>query len=48
MGQNKYFANFGVERNKKPLQNIVYKIELRQPQDFKTFEEIVNIIEKVF
>lgn len=27
---NKYYANKGVERNKKPLKNIVYEIELSQ------------------
>lgn len=28
LGKEKYFANKGVKRNKRPLQNIKYKIEL--------------------
>jgi hypothetical protein len=28
MAENKYFANKGVERNKKPLKNIVYEVEI--------------------
>ncbi len=27
---NKYYANRGLERNKKPLQNIVYTVEIKQ------------------
>lgn len=35
MAENKYYANRGVERNKKPLQNIVYMIELSQLEKVK-------------
>ena len=28
--QDKYYANKGVQRNKKPLKNVVYQIELSQ------------------
>ena len=30
--ENKYFANRGVERNKKRLKNIVYNIEIVNPE----------------
>lgn len=33
LGQSKYFANRGVERNKHPIANIVYKIEISQLQN---------------
>jgi len=44
MSENKYYANRGVERNKKPLQNKVYKIELSQlkgvkPEDLESKKE---------
>jgi hypothetical protein len=28
LGKDKYFANRGVSRNKSPIANIVYKVEL--------------------
>ncbi len=38
MVEDKYFANRGVERNKKPLQNKVYFIELSQLKGVKPEE----------
>lgn len=33
LGEMKYFANRGVKRNKTPLSNIIYKIEISQLKD---------------
>lgn len=30
LGENKYFVNKGVKRNKKPLRNLVYTVKLTQ------------------
>ena len=39
MAEDKYYANRGVERNKKPLQNIVYMIELSDLHRSKDTQE---------
>lgn len=33
LGESKYFANRGLPRNKKPIANIVYKIEISNQKD---------------
>lgn len=39
LGNAKVFANRGIERNKKPLSNIVYKIEVSQLKEGVDFEK---------
>ncbi len=40
MADDKYFANRGLPRNKKPIRNIVYEIELSQLEKLKPEEKI--------
>lgn len=43
---DKYYANKGIERNKKPLQNIMYKIELSFLLGIKDEEERQKMFKK--
>ena len=38
---NNFYANKDIKRNKKPLQNIVYKVELKDKNLFENYEDYV-------
>jgi hypothetical protein len=38
---NKFYANKGVKRNKKPLQNIVYKVKLVDKNLFDNYQDCI-------
>jgi hypothetical protein len=42
MSTDKFHANRGVERNKKPLKNIVYEIKVKPSIPYKSLEELIE------
>jgi hypothetical protein len=48
MSENKFHANRGVERNKKPLNNIVYEVTIKKEVDFDNVNPILSYLKYKF